>query len=100
MGYGDAKYDWVIMPAECSGGNSALPVGDNLWVAGNLNNTMCCLIGGVARFGDNNGIFYYACDNIGNYSSRAISARLMYVPSAKDSIYNANVAKWIAKMEG
>ena len=99
MGYGDPDYDWVIMPAECSNGNSALPVGDNLWTVANLNNTMACLIGGVWNFGDNNGSFYYACDNAPSYSSRSISARLMCVPQAKDAIYNANVAKWTATME-
>ena len=100
MGYGDPEYDWVIMPAECTNGNSALPIGDNLWSTANLNGNMACLAGGAWHFGENNGSFYYACDNAPTYYSRAISARLMYIPSAKDSIYNANIAKWTASMEG
>jgi hypothetical protein len=36
MGYGDEKYDWVFMPAECSNvANSVAPVGDNLWTNSN-----------------------------------------------------------------
>lgn len=100
MGYGNEDYDWVIMPAECNNGNSALPVGDNLYTIGILSGMSLCSIGGAWHFGENNGSFYYACDHEPTYHSRTISARLMYIPSAKDSIYNANIAKWTASMEG
>ena len=37
LGYGNKKYDWVLMPAECSNSaNSALPIGDNGWFDSNL----------------------------------------------------------------
>lgn len=94
MGYGSEDYDWVIMPAECSGANSLLPVGDNLWVTPSLNGINMCLIGGMWYFEDNDGLFYYGCDNRPTISQRSISARLMYVPTQKDTIYNDNITKW------
>lgn len=97
FGYNDSKYDWVFIPTECSGANSALPVGDNLWTLANLNSINMGMIGGVWSFGDSCGPFYYACDKAPSEAARAYSARLMYIPE-KDEIYLANIAKWEEEM--
>lgn len=41
MGYGSEKYDWLFMPSEI-GGTSALPVGDIVYIAPNLNGYRYC----------------------------------------------------------
>lgn len=101
MGYGNEDYDWVFMPAECaSGANSAVPVGDNLWITANLNDTTIGVIGGSWKFGDSNGPFYYACDySTINTSQVSYNPRLMFIPT-KNNIYNANYDKWLAKIGG
>ena len=31
LGYGEKKYDWLLMPAEANNANSIAPIGDNGW---------------------------------------------------------------------
>lgn len=99
FGVPTSKYDWVYMPIECSGGNSAVPVGDNLWTTSNLNgvNMLCC--GGLWYFELSDGMFYYCCDQRASTYARSYNARLMYIPE-KNTIYNNNVAAWQNKWGG
>lgn len=90
-------YDWIFMPIEVSG-NSALPIGDQLWTTNKLNGTNSIVAGGRYDSGDEAGPFAYSCDRDINSSSRAISARLMYIPD-KDSTYESNITKWQNYME-
>ena len=101
MGYGNPKYDWVLMPAECStNANSVAPVGDNLWTVGNLNAITIAQAGGTWAFGDNAGLFYYGCDHTAAESSQhSYGAKLMYIPR-KGAIYDANYELWQAKVGG
>lgn len=95
MTYGNSNYDWMFIPAECEqGANSAVPVGDSLYTSGRLNGTAILVVGGSWSFQDKNGPFFYACDKYINQSSQpGYGARLMFIPT-KNSIYNANKAKW------
>ena len=90
-------YDWIFMPIEVSG-NSALPIGDQLWTSNKLNGTNSIVAGGRYDSGDEAGPFAYSCDRGIDSSSRAISARLMYIPD-KDSTYESNITKWQNYME-
>lgn len=99
MGYGNSNYDWVFMPAECQGANSALPVGDSIWTIYNLNGINCTAIGGSCNGNQEAGLFYYACDHAGEYSRQAFGANIMFIPT-KNEIYNTNYEKWQNKMRG
>ena len=99
MGYGNNNYDWVLMPAECSSANSALPVGDSFWSYPSLNGTNCAIIGGTWESEDSAGPFYYGCDREITYSKFSFGANLMFIPQ-KNSTYTANINKWKAKFEG
>ena len=99
MGYGNNNYDWVLMPAECSSANSALPVGDSFWSYPSLNGTNCAIIGGTWESEDSAGPFYYGCDREMNYSKFSFGANLMFIPQ-KNSTYTTNINKWKAKFEG
>jgi len=101
MGYGNEKYDWVFMPAECSSGaNSIAPVGDNLWTNPTLDGLNEAIIGGSWGFGSDAGPFYYACDNaLSETAQIAYGASLMYIPTI-NNIYNTNYEKWQAKLAG
>lgn len=101
MGYGEEKYDWVYLPAECaSGANSLLPVGDNLWTVGNVSENKIIAVGGTYGFGEADGPFYYACDSSANNSNKHnYSARLMFIPT-KNTIYENNILKWTNVMGG
>lgn len=98
MGYGDEKYDWVFLPAECSNANSATPIGDSIWVTTNLNGVHPLFYGGNWLFGQKNGMFYYACDKDIGYSASPFSARLIFMPT-KNTIHDNNYALWQSKME-
>ena len=100
MGYGEEALDWLLMPAEATGANSALPVGDNVWVTSNLNGINSIQIGGDWRHGDSAGIFYYACDNAPTRYARTINARIMHIPTYNNSIYTANIASWTNQIQG
>lgn len=98
MGYGNEKYDWVLMPIECaSTSNSLLPVGDNLWTISHVAENKIVVVGGSYTFKENNGMFYYGCDQNAQITASNYGARLMYIPT-KGSIYNSNISKWSTKM--
>lgn len=94
----DSTYDWVLMPAEASGGNSALPIGDFVWTSGHLTTPNSVSIGGNNSHGDNNGIFYYACDRELTGHSYAQSARIMYIPDKSNNNYSTNYSNWTAHL--
>ena len=99
MGYGEADYDWVYMPAECANtANSALPVGDRLWTKTNLNGIVLVAVGGSWSAAENGGPFYYGCDQYSSESSQhAYGVKLMYIPT-KNEIYTSNYQKWLNKV--
>ena len=82
MGYGSEEYDWLFMPSEI-GGTSALPVGDYVYVASNLNGYRIIQLGGGCRSGDYAGGFYQIANGTVGDRSRGAGGRLMYVPTAK-----------------
>lgn len=82
MGYGSEKYDWLIMPSEI-GGTSALPVGDYIYVASNLNGYRIAQLGGGCRSGDYAGGFYQIANGTVGDRSRGAGGRLIYVPTNK-----------------
>ncbi len=82
MGYSGDDYDWLMSASEI-GGTSALPVGDYIWVAGNLNGYRACRFGGNWRNSANAGPFccYY---NVSiDYHSREYGGRLLYIPTGR-----------------
>ena len=82
MGYGSEKYDWLFMPSEI-GGTSALPVGDIVYIAPNLNGYRIVQQGGSCRSGDRAGSFSLICNGTVGDRSRNAGGRLIYVPTAK-----------------
>ena len=94
MGYGSEEYDWVLMPAETSNANSALPVGDNYWGTTNLNGINIVTVGGPWQHEESDGLFYYSCDNNTSTYSRTLSARIMHIPTYNSTIYNNNIAAY------
>lgn len=94
LGYGDPQYDWILMPVDISSGNSALPIGDYIWVTPRLNAVNSISIGGLNTHDDKNGLFYYAADQGIETHSRTQSARLMYIPSTSQSNYQTNITAW------
>ena len=82
MGYGSEKYDWLFMPSEI-GGTSALPVGDYVYVASNLNGYRIVQLGGGCRSGDYAGGFYQIANGTVGDRSRGAGGRLIYVPTNK-----------------
>lgn len=100
MGCCNDKYDWVFMPAECASvANSILPVGDNLWTVSHVAENKIVVIGGAYTFQDNNGLFYYGCDNDASIRASNYGTRLMYIPT-KGTTYNTNIEKWSTKIGG
>ena len=82
MGYGSEEYDWLFMPSEI-GGTSALPVGDYIYVASNLNGYRIAQLGGGCRSGDYAGSFYQIANGTVGDRSRGAGGRLVYIPTAK-----------------
>jgi len=82
MGYGSEEYDWLFMPSEI-GGTSALPVGDYIYVASNLNGYCIVQQGGGCRSGDYAGGFYQIANGTVGDRSRGAGGRLVYIPTAK-----------------
>ena len=82
LGYGSEEYDWLFMPSEI-GGTSALPVGDFVYAAPNLNGYRIIQLGGGCRSGDYAGGFYQIANGTVGDRSRGAGGRLMYVPTAK-----------------
>lgn len=82
MGYGSEEYDWLFMPSEI-GGTSALPVGDYIYVASNLNGYRIAQLGGGWRSGDYAGSFYQIANGTVGGRSRGAGGRLVYIPTAK-----------------
>lgn len=82
LGYGSEKYDWLFMPSETDG-TSALPVGDYLYIASNLNGYRITQFGGGWQSGDSAGVFYQIANGSVGGRSRSAGGRLLYVPTAK-----------------
>ena len=82
LGYGSEEYDWLFVPSEI-GGTSALPVGDFVYTASNLNGYRIIQLGGGCRSGDYAGGFYQIANGTVGDHSRGAGGRLLYVPTAK-----------------
>lgn len=82
MGYGSEEYDWLLMPSEV-GETSALPVGDFVYTAPNLNGYRIIQLGGGWRSGDYAGSFYHIANGTVGDRSRGAGGRLIYVPTNK-----------------
>jgi len=82
LGYGSEEYDWLFMPSEI-GGTSALPVGDIVYTAPNLNGYRIVQRGGSCRSGDRAGSFSLVCNGTVGDRGRNAGGRLLYVPTAK-----------------
>ena len=82
LGYGSEEYDWLFMPSEI-GGTSALPVGDIVYTAPNLNGYRIVQRGGNCRSGDRAGSFSLVCNGTVGDRGRNAGGRLLYVPTAK-----------------
>lgn len=82
LGYGSEEYDWLFVPSEI-GVTSALPVGDFVYTASNLNGYRIIQLGGGCRSGDYAGGFYQIANGTVGDRSRGAGGRLLYVPTAK-----------------
>lgn len=82
LGYGSDKYDWLFMPSK-NDGTSALPVGDYLYIASNLNGYRITQFGGGWQSGDSAGGFYQIANGSVGGRSRSAGGRLVYIPTAK-----------------
>lgn len=81
MGY-SSNCDWLFIASECLG-NSSLPVGDYTFVLQNLNGYRIAQLGGRWDDGSSVGAFYLNSYSGNNIHNRALSGRLLYVPTAK-----------------
>lgn len=85
MGYGNEKYDWLLMPSEI-GGTSVLPVGDYSNSVNNLDGYK------IFRLGSNNsgasaaGAFYWNSGSTAGATSKSFGGRLIYVPQTTTSV--------------
>lgn len=81
MGY-SSNCDWLFIASECLG-NSSLPVGDYTFRLQNLNGYRIAQLGGRWDDGSSVGAFYLNSYSGNNIRNRALSGRLLYVPTAK-----------------
>lgn len=81
MGY-SSNCDWLFIASECLG-NSSLPVGDYIFGLQNLNGYRIAQLGGRWDDGSSVGAFYLNSYSGNNIRNRALSGRLLYVPTAK-----------------
>lgn len=79
MGYSE-EYDWLFLASECNG-NSALPVGDYIWVSENLSGYRIALLGGRWDSGGYSGAFCWGLSNGVSFRYRSIGGRLSYIPT-------------------
>lgn len=96
FGYCGEDYDWIFIPIDTSANdaNSALPIGDRLWVDDSTSDIRSCFLGGTTASSDSSGIFYYNFkDRTMSEGGYSIGANLMFIP-IKNTIYNNNIAKW------
>ena len=82
FGWGNDKYDWVFMPSTAgSGGASAsTTVGDYFYKTANLNGYRAAPLGGRWNYSSYAGVFCWYLAIAASSRTRAIGARLMYVP--------------------
>lgn len=93
FGY-DPLATWAFIPSQCTGANSAVPVGDYTYVRAQDSNDKVCVIGGKASAQNYAGPFYYGIDNNYDFSANSYGARLIYKPTYNSQIYLANIVKW------
>lgn len=99
MGLGNTDLDWAFIPIKAVNANSALPIGDYHWPAGNLNGINMATIGGAWLHQEYAGPFCYSFESQTNRGYRTIGAKLMFIPS-KNSIYEANYSNWLRRTGG
>lgn len=93
FGY-DKNATWAFIPAQAQNANSAVPVGDYVYVNANSLNDKCCGLGGKASADEYAGPFYYAMDYNYDTSMYSYGCRLMYKPIYNSDAYLMNIAKW------
>jgi len=98
FGYDD-NMPWAFIPSECSGANSALPVGDYTYISTDTGDK-CCVIGGKNSSTDYTGPFYYAMDYAYDTNGYSYSGRIMYIPNTTDAAYTINITKWENEVGG
>lgn len=99
MGLGNTDLDWAFIPIKAVNANSALPIGDYHWPAGNLNGINMATIGGAWLHQEYAGPFCYSFESQTNRGYRTIGAKLMFIPT-KNSIYEANYSSWLRRTGG
>lgn len=81
FGYGETKYDWLFIPSKTGhGANTAIPVGDYIYVTANLNGHRVAYGGGAWYSTSAAGGLCLAAYGGAGYRYRAIGARLAYLP--------------------
>lgn len=93
FGY-DKNATWAFIPVQAQNANSAVPVGDYVYVNATSTNDKCCGLGGKASANEYAGPFYYAMDYNYDTSMYSYGGRLMYKPVYNSDAYLMNIAKW------
>lgn len=90
--------NWAFLPFNVSSyANSALPVGDQIYVDLTKSNKVV-VSSGYATFKDNLGLFVYGLDAPINDHKHNYNARLMFTPTANSTIETNNYNLWSAIM--
>ena len=93
FGY-DQEAPWAFIPTQAQNANSAVPIGDYIYVSSQNSEDKCCVIGGKASATEYAGPFYYAMDYIYYTAGYSYGTRLMYKPIYNSEIYLNNIIKW------
>ena len=78
LGYGDADYDWTMLPSETVSAISESLIRDKNFVTTDLSAFNVSLLGGIWNNGSTAGSFYVNASAAVGYRGRNISARLCY----------------------
>ncbi|WP_428047772.1 hypothetical protein [Candidatus Proelusimicrobium excrementi] len=78
MGYGNPVFDWLFIASEI-GGNTALPVGDQIWMTTDLNGLHSVRLGGHWSDSNTAGPFHFAANGILSTHNRTMGGRLAYI---------------------
>ena len=84
FGYGSAAYDWVFI-ASAVGAIGSSVVKDYNYITANLSGSRAARLGGYWRSSSYAGVFFWSLNIAASTRTRAIGARLMYVPQVSSS---------------
>lgn len=96
MGY-SKTYDWLFIPSETLG-NSAVPVGDYIYITPNLNAYRIALLGGSWKSSSGAGGFCWSLATGVGGSSQGLCGRLVFIPTKDSVAYTAAITSWKAQM--